>query len=135
MMQELKIQKEEEVRQDKIKSFVADVYKSAVLHASSTTSSSVISKIPTAPYPNANIVPSHILRAHDMSGPSDPFYIKNIKDILASLQQLFPDCFVSHSIMARAKDGKLYDVAKLDDAVLPFVDRALDQSYIVIDWS
>jgi len=37
--------------------------------------------------------------------------------------------------MARAKDGKLYDVAKLDDAVLPFVDRALDQSYIVIDWS
>jgi hypothetical protein len=29
----------------------------------------------------------------------------------------------------------MYDISKLDDKVLPFVNRALDQSYIVVDWS
>lgn len=68
-------------------------------------------------------------------GASDPFHIKNMNDILAGLRDLFPDCAVSHTLLCQAKDGKLYDVATLDNAVLPFVDRALDQSYIVIDWS
>jgi hypothetical protein len=51
------------------------------------------------------------------------------------LNDVFPGCDVSHSIMAKGTDGKLYDVSKLDDKVLPFVNSALDQSYIVIDWS
>ena len=67
--------------------------------------------------------------------PSDPFYIENMPDILSGLQELFPGCTVSHSIMCQGTDGKLYDISTLDDKILPFVNRALDQSFIVIDWS
>jgi hypothetical protein len=67
--------------------------------------------------------------------PSDPFYIENMPDILSGLQELFPGCTISHSIMCQGTDGKLYDISTLDEKVLPFVNRALYQSFIVIDWS
>jgi hypothetical protein len=56
-------------------------------------------------------------------------------DILAVLQELFPDSSVTHAILTCDADGKLYDISKLDDKMLPYVNRALDESYIVIDWS
>jgi hypothetical protein len=56
-------------------------------------------------------------------------------DILTGLQELFPGCDVTHTILSRGTDGKMYDISKLDEKVLPFVNRALDQSYIVVDWS
>ena len=61
-------------------------------------------------------------------------YIENMPAILVGLQALFPDSAVTHTLLARGKDGNLYDVAKLDDTTLPLVDTALTQSYIVIDW-
>jgi len=67
--------------------------------------------------------------------PSDPFFLANMPDILSGLQQLFPDCTVTHSLLCQGTDGKLYDISTLDDKVLPFVNRALDRSFIVIDWS
>ena len=65
----------------------------------------------------------------------DLFFVKNMPDILAGLQELFPGCAVSHTLLSKGTDGKMYDISKLDDKVLPFVNRALDQSYIVVDWS
>ena len=62
-------------------------------------------------------------------------YIENMTAILTGLQALFPDSAVSHTLLAQGKDGKLYDVAKLDDTTLPLVDTALTPSYIVIDWT
>jgi hypothetical protein len=56
-------------------------------------------------------------------------------DILSGLQALFPDCIVSHTLLCKGTDGKFYDISTLDEKVLPFVNRALDQSFIVIDWS
>jgi hypothetical protein len=56
-------------------------------------------------------------------------------DILAGLKELFPGCDVTHTLLSKGTDGKFYDISKLDDKVLPFVNRALDRSYIVIDWS
>jgi len=158
MMQQLKSQKEEEVRQAKIKNIVHEIYKEAVQVAEKTVDSSYNHEIPStqmAPNPISyrNQMKSDYLRQqaqqqmssnrnnstpfqHDYTrGGPDPFHIKNISDILDGLRNLFSDCAVSHTLLCQAKDGKMYDIAKLDDAVLPFVDRALDQSYIVIDWS
>jgi len=155
MMQELKSQKEEELRQARIKSIVHEIYKEAVQVAEKTVDSSYNHEIPstqmvTQPVWHRNQIKAEYLarkkqyenrqintpfqHAYTQGGP-DPFHIKNIPDILDGLRNLFPDCAVSHTLLCQAKDGKMYDVAKLDDAVLPFVDRALDQSYIVIDWS
>ncbi len=141
MMQELKAQKDEEARQGQIKAIVTQIYNGAYTCAKNGQGTSYNYPIPIVNTP-AHLTPNvPCLSRPGISFPapykksSDPFHLENMPDILASLQRLFPECTISHSIMARAKDGKLYDVAKLDDAVLPFVDRALEQSYIVIDWS
>ncbi len=160
MMQELKSQKEEEVRQKQIKKIVEEIYKEAIQVAEKTSDTSYNYEVPstnmaTAPlYQRSQTKADYLLRKkkhedmlhnryisnapfqhpYNQGGP-DPFHIKNVPDILAGLRNLFPDCAVSHTLLCQAKDGKMYDIAKLDDAVLPFVDRALDQSYIVIDWS
>ena len=151
MMQELKSQKEEEVRQRQIKKIVKEIYNEAVEVATNTTESSYNHEIPSTQMAMYEIsyrrqqkknydhqVAAFVARNRTIpyyQGAPDPFHIKNMNDILAGLRDLFPGCFVSHTLLCQAKDGKMYDVAKLDDAVLPFVDRALDQSYIVIDWS
>jgi hypothetical protein len=140
-MQNLKVEKHEEARQKQIKAIVTQIYNGAYTCAKNGQGTSYNYPIPLGNTP-AHLTPNvPCLSRPSISFPapykksSDPFHLENMPDILTSLQCLFPECTISHSIMARAKDGKLYDVAKLDDAVLPFVDRALDQSYIVIDWS
>ena len=141
MMQELKANKDEEARQEKIKSIVWNIYNAAYTCAKNGQATSYNYPIPITNTPAHLTAKIPCLSLPDISFPapykksSDPFYIENMSDILSNLQGVFPECTISHSIMAKGKDGKLYDVAKLDDAVLPFVDRALDQSYIVIDWS
>ena len=139
-MQNLKADKDEELRQQIIMNIVRIIYNGAYTFAKNSQGTSYNYPIPFV-NTQAHLTPNVPCLSRPGSFPapykkcSDPFYIDNISDILTSLQRLFPECTISHSIMAKAKDGKLYDVAKLDDAVLPFVDRALDQSYIVIDWS
>lgn len=151
MMQELKSQKEEEVRQGQIKKIVKEIYNEAVEVATKTSETSYNHEIPSTQVAIYEIsyrrqkkkdydhqVAPFVARNRTIpyyQGPPDPFHIKNMSDILEGLQTLFPGCSVSHTLLCQAKDGKMYDVAKLDDVVLPFVDRALDQSYIVIDWS
>jgi len=140
-MQNLKAEKDEEARQQKIENIAHSIYNGAYTCAKNGQATSYNYPIPLG-NTQAHLTPNiPCLSRPGISFPapykksSDPFYIENMSYILSSLQLLFPGCTISHSIMARAKDGKLYDIAKLDDAVLPFVDRALDQSYIVIDWS
>ena len=151
MMQELKSQKEEELRQAQIKKIVNEIYREAVDLATKTTESSYNHEIPSIQMASQPIINRRHAKKQYLDnvgysvarnrtnpyyqGPPDPFHIKNMPDILAGLQTLFPECSVSHTLLCQAKDGTLYDASKLDDAVLPFVDRALDQSYIVIDWS
>jgi hypothetical protein len=164
MMQGLKAEKEDEFRQAQIKKIVEEIYKEAIQVAEKTSDSSYNHEIPSTqmalqPVYNRrqqkkqyldqlahndqlahrgqlahNYLQNSRIIPYYQGGP-DPFHIKNMNDILAGLRNLFPECAVSHTLLCQAKDGKMYDVAKLDDAVLPFVDRALDQSYIVIDWS
>lgn len=146
-MQELKSKKDEELRQTQIKKIVDEIYKEAVHLAETTTESSYNHEIPSTQMAVQPPAMRRMIKQQNLNSTlyarqgsknqaaPDPFHIKNIKDILAGLEGLFPDCSVSHTLLCQAKDGKMYDIAHLDDAVLPFVDRALDQSYIVIDWS
>ena len=63
------------------------------------------------------------------------FYIENMNEIVYNLQKLFPDSNITHTLLSKGSDGKLYDIAKIDDTILPLVNTTLDHSYIVIDWS
>ena len=66
---------------------------------------------------------------------SDGFYNTHMKTILTNLQELFPDCKVTHTLLSRGKDGVLYDISKIDDTTLSLVEDVLDNSYILVDWS
>jgi len=63
------------------------------------------------------------------------FYINNMPDILKKLRDLFPGCEVTHALLAQGINGKMYDISKLNAQTLPLVSKALENSYIVIDWS
>jgi len=63
------------------------------------------------------------------------FVVNNINTILQELNTLFPDCLIKHAIMASDIYGNLYDVSTLTDEELKNVDYALNNSYIIIDWS
>ena len=122
-MRELKATTEEAARLQRVNQIVSQIYSYAVGAAKSKADTSYNHPLPQVHIPNSR------------HGSADPFYIKNMPDILAGLQELFPGCHVSHTLLSMGTDGKMYDISKLDHTVLPFVNRTLDQSYIVIDWS
>jgi hypothetical protein len=117
-MRGLKAKYEEGARIQEIKQIVQQVYRAAVETAKFSSATSYNYPLP---------------QQHRIQ--TDPFYVKNMPEILVGLQELFPDCDVRHTLLSRGTDGKMYDISKLDEKVLPFVNRALDQSYIVVDWS
>ena len=137
-MRELKANTEEATRIQQVKNIVQQIYRAAVETAKSKTDTSYNHPLPQA----HTIAQMHMVGVKKVtkfgcnSGTTtDPFYLKNMPDILAGLQELFPGCDVTHTLLSRGTDGNMYDISKLDEKVLPFVNRALDQSYIVVDWS
>lgn len=144
-MRELKAKTEEDVRSGRVKQIVGQIYSNATQTAKSKPETYYNMELPQAypyQYQSQGRLPrdsQHLLRKGTVTDPiyliTDPFYIQNMPEILARLQELFPGCDVSHTILSRGTDGKMYDISKLDEKVLPFVDRALNQSCIVIDWS
>jgi hypothetical protein len=134
-MRGLKVKYEEAARSQQVKQIVQQVYQAAVQTAKSKTDTSYNHQLPRG----TTVAEMQIVAVQKFGcnggTTADPFYVKNMPDILAGLQELFPGCDVSHTLLSKGTDGKLYDISKLDDKVLPFVNRALDQSYIVIDWS
>ena len=130
-MRSLKSDEDEKVRLTKIKEIVQTIYTYAIQYAKGSTETSYRYMVPKG---NGGIGIDDRGRKTQMM-IADPFYIENMPSILAVLQDHFPDSSVSHTLLAKGTDGKFYDISKLDDKVLPFVNRALDESYIVIDWS
>jgi len=51
-----------------------------------------------------------------------------MEEILSGLQALFPDCYVTHTMMSAGTDGKMYDVSKMYCVTE-------GKECIVIDWS
>jgi hypothetical protein len=127
-MRSLKSDEDEKVRLTKIKEIVQTIYTYAIQYAKGSTETSYRYMVP-----KVNVGIDRVRMT--CTTIADPFYIENMPSILAVLQDLFPDSSVSHTLLAKGTDGKFYDISKLDDKVLPFVNRALDESYIVIDWS
>lgn len=157
-MRYLKAKVDEEARLKRIDSIVRGIYTQAV-GAAQRGESSFKSPIPFDMNPQSRAIPQvaqtivkkvsskkeelfdaqmtafHAYRAANPGRPLDAFYIENMRDILSGLQELFPDCAVSNSTLSQGTDGKFYDISTLDEKVLPFINRALDQSFIVVDWS
>ena len=113
-MRALKAENDEKKRMEFIKTLVRDVYNGAVNDAKYTDKTSC---------------------SYALTNRESEFIVKNIAEILERLQELFPDCAVEHTLMAQGRNGKLYNVARLADEVIPFVTGIKPCSYIVIDWS
>lgn len=72
---------------------------------------------------------------HEIKFADRVFYTTNMQAILAGLKELFPDAHIAHTLLSPGTDGKLYDVARLNDDTLRLVSKANNNSYIVVDWS
>jgi hypothetical protein len=118
-MQKLKAEEDEKNRNKKIKEIISNIYNCAINTAKGTSNTSFHHEIPMNKYDNS----------------LDIFYINNKNEIVKILQELFTDCSVSFSMLSRGNDGKMYDISKMDEKVIPFINRQFDKSYIVIDWS
>ena len=55
--------------------------------------------------------------------------------IIDNLKKLFPDSIVKHALMAKDKNNTLYDISNIDNKTLAIIDVALNESYIIIDWT
>ena len=156
-MRYLKTKVDEEARVKRVDSIVRGIYTQAV-GAAQRGDTSFKSPIPFDMNPQSRAIPQvaqtivkkvaskeqlfdeqmaafHAYRAANPGRPLDAFYIVNMRDILSGLQELFPDCIVSNCTLSQGTDGKFYDISTLDEKILPFINRALDQSFIVVDWS
>jgi len=129
---------EDDMRLKNITDIVESIYKNTIAFAASSSDTIYNFQVPQI-NPTASQFPFVTIGDHNLPSPfkplSDPFYITNMSDILEGLQVLFPGCSVSHALLSKGTDGKLYDISKLDDTTLKLVNKALDNSYIVIDWS
>ena len=123
-MRGLKAKVEEEARLYRVSSIVRNIYS----YATSVAQKGEMSHKSAIPKTQQMFGKRH-------QTSSDPFYLENMVDILDGLRTLFPECTISHSTLSQGTDGKFYDISTLDEKVLPFINRALDQSFIVIDWS
>jgi len=119
-MQKLKAEEDEKNRNNKIKEIISNIYNSAIYTAKKTSNTSFQYEIPKSNQTTNNL---------------DIFIMNNRDEIIKILQELFTDCSVSFSILSRGNDGKMYDISKMDEKVIPFINRQFDKSYIVIDWS
>lgn len=118
-MQKLKQINEDELKTNKINKIVTTIYDDTLHIAKNCNYTKYNYQIPF----------------NEKTQSSDDFYIQNIDTILNKLKELFPGCSVSHTLLAKGKDGELYDISKIDDKMLLLIDTALNNSYIVIDWS
>jgi len=113
----------EETRLNRIGNIVAKIYSKA-LHAAKQGLSSYEYQVPLDYDTQSKRLTS-----------SNTFHVNYMNEILASLRELFPDSRVVHTLLARGRDGRLYDISTMDDKTLAIVDSALNHSYIIIDWS
>jgi len=126
-LQQLNYINNEAQRLDKINTIVENIYNKVIHYAKHSQCKKFEFPIPR----ENNKPPGYV----GYSNLMDDFYNKNLSDIILNLQKVFPDCDVSHLIMTKGSDGKLYDIAKIDDKILPLITIACNDSYIVINWS
>ena len=110
----LKAQTDEKTRLQNIQGYAQSIYQQVVNTATTTTQTRYQQQIPI----------------HGQFSVKD-----NMPDILDKLRGLFPDSKVDSKSLSRGYDGKMYDIADIDERMKPFIDARFNQDFIVIDWS
>ena len=114
-MRKLRAETEEKVRMTRVNEIIKNTYGHATYQARSGLSTSY---------------------HENVTGRDEEKFIgSNMTDILKGLQELFPGCLVMKQRLVRGQDGKMYDMAFMDEKVLPFVNQSHSRDYIVIDWT
>ena len=133
-LRSLKTKQDEESKEKKIVGFVQTIYESSVNFAK-TNSDTVFKYNISSYFPMiSNMIsnPNHIIITHDN-------VIEYMDEILRRLCILFPDSRVEYKKISivRGRDGKDYDLSKIDDKVRQFIDirLATTTENIVIDYS
>jgi hypothetical protein len=124
-LRRLKAAKDEEVLWEKLKHCVTQLHSSILRKAESSTDTFYHYKLPPFPISKTTRLPV----------PEPEFHRDNMKLILEGLQILFPDCLVEHATLVTAQEGKLYNISKLDEKMIPFINMQQSAEYIVVDWS
>ena len=111
----------EEQRKQQIQQTVKNIYITALRLADNTEDSKCFYEFPAK---------------HVQVGQPQPDFLKtNMAEILDEVRTLFPGCSVEHTRMATARDGKKYDVTKIDEKLTPFIMQHSIVECIVVDWS
>ena len=140
-LKQLKIQADEEKRKAELASAIKEMYDMIVRRATGSTDTKMQFNV----LEDANMhhmdlqqqVQYRKMLAHQQ--PLNPAIIITDElrgDVVSGLRELFPDSKIDYkvAVMARAPDGKLYDVSKMDS---PFIHKSqtLTTKVINIDWS
>lgn len=114
-MRRLKAETDENVRMTRVNEIVKTTYGYAINQAKSNISTSYEQNV--------------------TGRDEEKFILSNMTDILKGLQELFPGCLVMNKQLVMGQDGKMYDMALMDEKTLPFINQSQSKEYIVIDWS
>lgn len=131
----MKAMKDEADRRKELDDLIVSIYKQVLYVATNSTRTSFQQVVPRNSVPRGRVQHLPVGRGNSENTEMHPLYKANMEEILRRLQELFPDSLVSHTLMAQGTDGIMYDISRLDDTALPFVNQTHSQSYINIDWS
>jgi hypothetical protein len=137
-LKQLKIQADEEKRKAEIASAIKELYDMTVRRATGSTDTNISIKV--IEDENMRRMDAHQqqqYRQSQMSQTSTIIITEEFRgDVVKGLRELFPDSKIEYrvAVMARALDGKMYDVSKMDS---PFIHASQTQTtkVINIDWS
>ena len=121
----LKAEEEEKMRFQLINNCVNNLYEAAVRKA----------KISTDTVYSYTLPPFPIDKRTGIAVPQPEFHRDNMVDILIRLRDLFPDCSVKYTKVARGQDGRMYDISTMDEKVLAFIDKRHNEECIIIHWT
>lgn len=134
----------EETHKKRINNIVTEIYNGAINTANKTDDSRYLYKLPQAVNTPPLVVYGKLYSQSQNEVPID-FYRTNLVEIINDVKILFPDCSVEHKTvtMVTGRDGKLYDISKIDENIVPGITRpipcitraATSMEYIVVDWS
>ena len=140
-LKQLKIQADEEKRKAEIACAIKELYDMIVQRATGTTDTTMqFTVIEDANMGRMNMQQIQKYRQslqHQLSQTSTVIITDKLRgDVVNGLRDLFPDSKIEYkvAVMARAPDGKMYDVSKMDS---PFIHASQTQTtkVIDIDWS
>jgi hypothetical protein len=143
-LKQLKIQADEDKRKAEITSAIKELYDMIVQRATGSTDTNAQFKViedPNMSRMNAHQIQKYRQSLHQQLSQTSTIVITDEfrGDVVNGLRDLFPDSKIEYkvAVMAKAPDGKMYDVSKMDVALTPFIRTSHTQTNKVIDvdWS